>query len=216
MARKKNDRPEWFKFWRRNRQQLDTDLLSMESRGKIFTNMMRYFDGGETELVELSPLESMAFNVIKVNIDDSFTDWKEKSEKATSSINQRWHRDDDTDVYGRIQSNTKYTEDRRESTEERIQSTEDRGQKIEERGKIMPPSLDEVRQFADENGFRSDPEVFFNYYAARGWKVGNDVISNWEALFLTWEKREKTSDNPFFQKLEEEKKPKEWNIVYDA
>ena len=44
MSKNKDQRPQWFKFWRRNRGMLDVETLSMEARGRIFTNIMRYFD----------------------------------------------------------------------------------------------------------------------------------------------------------------------------
>ncbi|MBQ1771025.1 MAG: hypothetical protein II000_03625 [Clostridia bacterium] len=193
MARKKSDRPEWFKFWRRNRQQLDIELLSMESRGRIFTNMMRYFDTGELDLVELSPLESMAFNVLKVNVDDSFDEWKEKSEKATASINERWHKSDDTEVYERIPANTKYTEDRGKKIEDRGQKIEDRGEREEDRSPApAPPTVEDVREYCLSECISDFPaQRFVDHYAARNWKANGEPISDWKALVRVWVDRDK-------------------------
>ena len=63
-------RPPWFKFWRRNRRQLDTEVLDMESRAVVFTNMMRYLDG-EEELITMTPIQAFAFNILKGDIDDN-------------------------------------------------------------------------------------------------------------------------------------------------
>ena len=79
MSRNKDGRPEWFKFWRRNRRQLDIEVLSMNSRGIIFTNMMRYFDG-EDALLPMSDLETIAFNVVKINVDDAFDAYADRAE----------------------------------------------------------------------------------------------------------------------------------------
>ena len=77
----KEGRPEWFRFWRRNRRQLDIDQLDMESRGVVFTNMMRYFDDGNmNNLLDMSPIEVMAFNLLKVNIDDAYQDYANRAE----------------------------------------------------------------------------------------------------------------------------------------
>ena len=79
MAKRKG--PEWFKFWRKNRMYLDIEQLSMESRGKVFTNIMRYFDGVEkNELLTLSPVESMAFNILRTNADEAFAEYEERVE----------------------------------------------------------------------------------------------------------------------------------------
>ena len=78
VAKNKDGRPEWFKFWRRNRKQIDIDRLGMESRGIVFTNMMRYFD--HEELVEMSDVEYLAFNVLAVNIDEAFEEYEARTE----------------------------------------------------------------------------------------------------------------------------------------
>lgn len=245
MARNKEGRPEWFKFWRRNRQQLDSDLLSMESRGRIFTNMMRYFDEGETaDLVEMSQLESYAFNGLKTNIDDAFIDWKETSEKATANINKRWHPDkDNTAEYGGIPLYTDDTEDRSKKKEGRGQKTEDRGQKSEDReraGKpprprFTPPTVEEVSDYCQERQNSINPQAFVDYYTANGWKIGNSTMTDWKAAVRNWENKEqqrnerktltfmdlpdKATNNVFLQIYEEDKVQllfKDWCAALDA
>lgn len=57
------------------------------------------------------------------------------------------------------------------------------------------PSLDEVKAYC--KGKKVDPERFWNYYAARGWKIDGEPIENWRALINNWEKTErpKTSES---------------------
>ena len=82
MPKKKDLRPEWFKFWRRNREYLDFEQLTMESRGKVFTNVMRYFDGEDKDkLIKLEPIEMMAFRILQANVDASFSDYEDMVEK---------------------------------------------------------------------------------------------------------------------------------------
>lgn len=81
MPRNKAGRPEWFKFWRRNRKQLDIEVFSVESRGRVFTNIMRYFDDRSSELLPMSPLEQMAFNMIRVNIDEAFEEYEVQADR---------------------------------------------------------------------------------------------------------------------------------------
>lgn len=80
MSRNKEGRPEWFKFWRRNRVQLDIDVFSMESRGRVFTNMMLYFDDREADLLSMSPIEQLAFNVLRANVDEAFDEYAERAQ----------------------------------------------------------------------------------------------------------------------------------------
>jgi len=213
LARNKSDRPDWFKFWQRNRRQLDVDQLNMESRGVIFTNMMRYFDGGENALLPMGPVEAVAFNVVKINIDDAFNDYARKAEtnrengakggrpKGTAKENRK-----NQVGYLGYKKNPN-----NQSTEDRGQSTEDRGQKTEvgtntagkppRAPRFTPPSIDEVRTYCLERKNGIDAERFIDYYAQQGWKLANgNNMKDWRAAMRNWEKRDrekKGEDKPF-------------------
>lgn len=90
MARKKDDRPDWFKFWRRNRPVIVNDLLSMESRGKIMTNIFLYCDG--ESLLQMDNIESIAWASIKTNIDESIEDIRQQSETNRQNVMSRWNK----------------------------------------------------------------------------------------------------------------------------
>ncbi len=53
------------------------------------------------------------------------------------------------------------------------------------------PSLEEVIAFSLERNGTVDPHLFFDYYAARGWRIGDTPVQNWKAAFRSWEKRER-------------------------
>ena len=132
MAKNKDGRPEWFKFWRRNRKQLDIDLLSMESRGIIFTNFMRYFDDDKDNLMEMTDIEFMAFNTIAVNIDEAFGNYEERSEinKRNGSSGGR-PRKNTNEENQKNQIGLEKPKRTNESEKSRRQKIEDRGQKTE-------------------------------------------------------------------------------------
>ena len=58
------------------------------------------------------------------------------------------------------------------------------------------PSLDEVRAYATEKGYKSDPAAFYAKYTKAHWKQGGSRIKSWTMLFDSWErieaKRQKT------------------------
>lgn len=62
--------------------------------------------------------------------------------------------------------------------------------KREERGKpAARPTLDEVRDYIQERKSDIDPEAFFAYYEANGWRQSNgNKIRSWRQCVTTWEK----------------------------
>ena len=54
---------------------------------------------------------------------------------------------------------------------------------------FIKPSLDEVRAYCEERNNDVDAENFFNFYEAKGWKIGKDAMRDWKAAIRTWERR---------------------------
>lgn len=57
--------------------------------------------------------------------------------------------------------------------------------------KFKPPTIDEVRAYCNERNNGIDPESFIDFYASKGWKVGNQSMKDWKACVRTWERRNK-------------------------
>lgn len=55
--------------------------------------------------------------------------------------------------------------------------------------RFSPPSVDEVRAYCVERQNDIDPQRFVDFYASKGWKVGNQSMKDWKAAVRTWEKR---------------------------
>ena len=52
------------------------------------------------------------------------------------------------------------------------------------------PFLKDVTEYCKQRGNKIDPELFWNHYQARGWKIHGDLIVDWRALILKWEKND--------------------------
>lgn len=58
-----------------------------------------------------------------------------------------------------------------------------------------PPTLDEVKAYCE--GKKVDPERFWNYYSAQGWRTSaGQPVRNWKALIANWEKTERPKADP--------------------
>ena len=52
------------------------------------------------------------------------------------------------------------------------------------------PTIEEVTKYCQERSSIVKPQVFLDYYEARGWKLNNGAqIKSWEACVRTWENR---------------------------
>jgi len=60
----------------------------------------------------------------------------------------------------------------------------------ENRKRFTPPTLDEVRVYCSERNNSVDAQMFIDFYASKGWRVGNQSMKDWKAAIRTWEKRD--------------------------
>lgn len=60
----------------------------------------------------------------------------------------------------------------------------------EKRTRFEPPSPEEVKAYCKERNNNVDPDRFIDFYASKGWKVGNQPMKDWKACVRTWERRD--------------------------
>ena len=71
------------------------------------------------------------------------------------------------------------------------------------------PTLEEVKEFCQQNDLIVDPEEFWLFYDSKGWKVGNTVMQNWKSTIKSWNlrrKKEQDEKDPEEQYKQERKK----------
>lgn len=56
--------------------------------------------------------------------------------------------------------------------------------------RFSPPSVDEVAIYCRERGNRINAQQFVDFYAAKGWKIGQNTMKDWKAAVRTWEQRD--------------------------
>lgn len=66
----------------------------------------------------------------------------------------------------------------------------------EKRKRFVPPTVEEVREYADEKGLRVDAERFVAFYASKGWMVGKNKMVSWHQALSGWAARDKSETPP--------------------
>lgn len=70
-------------------------------------------------------------------------------------------------------------------------------EKRAKRERFTPPTLEELKAYAAEKGYKTfNAERFLGYYEANGWRVGKNPMKSWRAAVANWVAREKEFNNP--------------------
>lgn len=64
------------------------------------------------------------------------------------------------------------------------------------RTRFIPPTVDEVRAYCEENGYQIDAVYFVDYYTANGWMAGKNKMKDWKATVRNWNRREAERQAP--------------------
>ena len=59
------------------------------------------------------------------------------------------------------------------------------------RARFTPPTPEDVRAYCREKGYAVDAGRFCDFYASKGWKVGNQPMKDWQAAVRTWARQDK-------------------------
>lgn len=61
--------------------------------------------------------------------------------------------------------------------------------------RFTPPTLEEVETYCRERDNQVDANNFINFYKAKDWMIGKNKMKDWKAAIITWESRDKKSQN---------------------
>lgn len=97
-----------------------------------------------------------------------------------------------------------YTQDSigKESIDQDSVNRDLKADKPPKRTRFIPPTVDEVRTYCQENDYLINPEYFVDYYTANDWMAGKNKMKDWKAAVRNWNRREVEKHPPA-----EEKKP---------
>lgn len=61
--------------------------------------------------------------------------------------------------------------------------------------RFQPPTFEAVSEYFAQIGCGSDPQLFIDYYAARGWRLSRGAdMADWKAAARSWKKRSKEKE----------------------
>lgn len=86
------------------------------------------------------------------------------------------------------------------SKQSKVENSKVKNSKVEESNsakqhtRFAPPSVEQVSAYCRERSNGIDAQRFVDFYASKGWRVGNQPMKDWKAAVRTWERRERKND----------------------
>lgn len=132
---------------------------------------------------EITSQSTNKYRIITVNNYDKYQAVNKQDNRKPTSKQQAEQQSNNKQINNSTRKNTTYSikEEEKEEREERACARE------------ATPTLSEVREFF--KGKNGDPDRFFNWYAARGWKLNGTPVADWRPLAENWIKNEKGIKN---------------------
>ena len=156
------------------------ELLGDAERGRLFTAMLEYASSGAEP--DLRGNERFIWPTAKSEIDRQSESYKARCETNRKNITSRYE-----SLRIATNRNESYQDKDKEQEKKNISFPPDG---VKDNARAHRPTVEEVAAYCRERGNSVDAERFVDFYASKGWKVGNQPMKDWKACVRTWERRE--------------------------
>lgn len=172
------------------------EALSNAERGRLFMSMLQYASTGEAGT--LSGAERFVWPIAKQNIDRAQAELEKRAENGRKGGRPKKANESGEKQPKAKESKKKQTKDNKDKDKDKENNITPlspngdippKGERPPEK-RFVKPTADEVRAYCAERGNHVDAQAFVDFYAAKGWKVGNAPMKDWKAAVRTWEQRD--------------------------
>ncbi len=175
--------------------------LSDEQMGKLIRAVFDYEDSGvEPDMDDL--IVSMAFDVIKVDLDKNHAKYEEIVEKRKEAGRKGGKRKQ-TQANEANAKFAKQTQANQADNDNDSVSDNDndsvtpivgvsKGDARGKRTRFSPPAPEDIREYCREKKITVDADRFIDYYSAQGWKLSNgNPMKDWKAAVRNWSREKR-------------------------
>lgn len=163
----------------------DSALLSDEELGRLVRYGLHYVKG-DADYAMLKGNEYFLAPTIERYVTEDNERYEQTVEKRRAAAAMRWNANDAN------ASKSMHMDAKDANTKTKTKSKTN----INRERNFVPPTLDEVKAYCNEKGYKVNPERFVAFYASKGWKVGNQSMKDWRAAVVSWEQRRKEEAVP--------------------
>ena len=175
------------------------DLLTDAELGQLIRAVMDYVETGQPPDLPAGP--QMAFAFISAQIDRDMKKYQEVIEKrraAGSAGGKQKASKAKQEVASLANASTCYQAvtnlPDNENDNDNVNDIKKKDTKVSKEKSFQPPSVENVREYCQEGGYKVDAECFVNFYESKGWMVGKNKMKDWKAAVRNWSRNDqKTS-----------------------
>ena len=166
-----------------------TEELNDIEKGRLLLAMLRY--AAEGQKPDLRGNERFCFPGFKKDIDRDIASYASKVENGNKGGRPAKNKPNETENNLTKPNETENNLNLKNKNEEQEQEEDRRTKsKVKALSRFTPPTQEEVSAYCRERGNKVDAQRFVDFYAAKGWKVGNQPMKDWKAAVRTWEQRD--------------------------
>lgn len=130
------------------------------------------------------------FSIIKLNNWDKYQSGDKQNDSQPTSDRQSAGKPSANDRQTTVNQPTNDRQHLNNDNKDNKENNEYNDNKGGEAGSAAgAPTPMQVKEYFLEMRYESDPEMFYNYYSATGWKRKGTPITDWRSLADVWEKR---------------------------
>ena len=175
--------------------------LSTEEKGRLFEAMLAYAMDGKQMALEGN--ERFIWPVARRTIDQEAAAYESKveanRERGRKGAEVRWGKG--TDGASIPKDGASIPEDSENSQEQEQEQKQEQYQEqaqeyvcVQEEepaaGHTHIPAREDIAAYCRERKNGIDPDYFYSYYEANGWRVGQNPMRDWKAAVRAWERRD--------------------------
>lgn len=164
-----------------------TDELTDNEKGRLLLAMLRYAMTAQKPV--LTGNERFLFSAFKSEIDRDIATYNAKIANGNLGGRPAMEKPNETEnnlTKPNVTEHNLNAKNKNKEQEEDIKENPLKG--VKEKLRFSPPTIDEVTVYCQERGNRVDPQRFVDFYASKGWRVGNQPMKDWRAAVRTWER----------------------------
>ena len=178
--------------------------LTDDQLGRVFSAMMAYAFRDEEPDFERGTAERYVWPAIRNKIDGCERKVRQKrangekggrpsknenKEKPEETENNQTEPDETKENQTEPNETPNVHEQEHEHVQEQEQRENESARARKRASPFTPPTPDEVAAYCRERGNAVDADRFCDFYASKGWRIGNQPMKDWRAAVRTWEKR---------------------------